>query len=73
MKVKIGIAESSRVVEVVVDDIEAFEKKIESSFVEGSTLLWFEDTKNRRVGIPSSRIAFVEVDQESEHKVGFGS
>ncbi len=73
MKVKIGIAESSRVVEMEVDDVDAFEKMLEKEFTTGSGLVWVEDTKDRRVGIPSQRIAFVEIDTERERPVGFGS
>jgi hypothetical protein len=73
MKVKIGIAESTRVVEMEVDDVEAFEKMLEKEFTTGSGLIWVEDTKERRVGIPSQRISFVEIDTERERPVGFGS
>lgn len=72
LKVKIGVAESSRVVEIDVDDIAGFEKRIAESFEGGPGVLWFEDTKQRRVGIPRDRIAFVEIDQEEDRPVGFG-
>lgn len=73
MKVKIGIAESSRVVELEVDDVGAFEKMLEGEFGGGPGLIWFEDTKDRRVGVPKDRIAFVEIDKEVDRPVGFGS
>jgi hypothetical protein len=73
MKVKIGIAESSRVVELEVEDVEAFEKMLEDEFAGGPGLIWVEDTKSRRVGIPIQRVAFVEIDSESDRPVGFGN
>jgi len=72
MKVKIGIAESSRVVELEVDDVDAFEKMLEGEFGGGPGLIWFEDTKDRRIGVPKDRIAFVEIDKEDARPVGFG-
>lgn len=74
MKVKIGVAESNRVVELEIDDLEAFQKRIEDGFSSGEGLLWFEDTKKHKVGIPKERIAFVEVDIADERQaVGFGA
>ena len=73
MKVKIGIAESNRVVELEVEDVAEFEKMLETEFAGGPGLIWFEDTKDRRVGVPNQRIAFIEIDKERERTVGFGS
>lgn len=73
VKVKIGIAESSRVVELEIGDVDAFEKMLEGEFGAGPGLIWFEDTKDRRVGVPKDRIAFVEIDTEDARPVGFGS
>jgi hypothetical protein len=73
MKVKIGIAESNRVVELEVDDVDAFEKMLEAEFGGGPGLIWVEDTKDRRVGVPKDRISFVEIDKEQDRPVGFGS
>ena len=72
MKVKIGIAESSRVVELEVEDVHAFEKMLEGEFGSGPGLIWFEDTRDRRIGVPKDRIAFVEIDKEAVRPVGFG-
>ena len=44
------------------------------AFSAGSPILWFEDTKHRLVGIPTGRIAYVEIDQEGEARsVGFSA
>lgn len=71
MKVRIGIAEANRVVELDVDDPTAFEQGLEAAFTAGTPLLWFEDAKGRRVGIPREKVAFVEVERETERPVGF--
>ena len=38
------------------------------------TILWLTDRKDRRVGVPASRIAYVEfATSSSERIVGFGA
>lgn len=73
MKVRIGIADTDRVVELEVGDPAAFEASVEAAYAGASSLLWFEDTRQRRVGVPRERLAFVEIETEPErHAVGFG-
>ena len=72
MKVRIGIADAERVVELEVDDAKAFERTVEESFAGETSLLWFEDTKRRRVGIPRERVAYVEIETADDRQsVGF--
>jgi hypothetical protein len=72
LKVKIGVADADRVVEVETDDPAAFRQRIEQSFASGEAVLWFEDTRKRMVGIPREKLAFVEIEQEAEARsVGF--
>jgi hypothetical protein len=74
VKVRIGIAESQRVVELEVDDAAAFEASVEESYAGDTSLLWFEDTKHRRVGIPRDRISYIEIETLSEKSaVGFAA
>lgn len=72
MNVRIGIAETNKVVELDVDDPAAFEESLEAAFTADTALLWFEDAKKRRVGIPRDRFGFVEIDQSGNRQaVGF--
>jgi hypothetical protein len=72
VKVRIGIAETGKVVEFEVDDPKAFEASVEDAFSGGTALLWFEDSKQRRVGFPRERLGFVEIETEATpHTVGF--
>lgn len=71
MKVRIGIAESDKVVEIEVDDAEGFKSTLANALGSGE-MAWFTDVKGRQVGIPATRLAYVEVDAEdSPHSVGF--
>ncbi len=72
MKVRIGIADTDRVIELETDDPTEYEKSVEEAFSGSTALLWFEDSKGRRVGIPRERIAYVEVETKVEEpSVGF--
>jgi hypothetical protein len=71
MKVRIGIANTDRLIEIEVDDSKSFRKEIEKAVDEGG-LGWFKDSKGRSVGIPARNIAFIEIeDSEGERTVGF--
>lgn len=71
MKARIGVAETDKVVEVEIDDLDKFKKSVEKA-VEGGGLFWFTDSKKREVGIPAKSIAFVEIDAaDADHAVGF--
>lgn len=71
MKVRIGVADSSKVVELEIEDLKKFRQSIEDA-VKGGGIAWFPDVKGREVGIPSGRIAYVEVEsQDGAHAVGF--
>ena len=71
MIVRIGIAETDKVVELEIDEVKSFKKKVEKAIDEGG-VAWFTDSKGRSVGIPARSIAFVEIeDAEAHPTVGF--
>ena len=73
MKVRIGIAESTKVIELEVSDAQEFESSFADSLANDEVLVWVEDSKKRRVGIPSSRVAYVEIETaDARTNVGFG-
>lgn len=73
MKVRIGVAESTKVIEVEVEDAAAFEAEITATVERGEGMVWVEDEKKRRVGIPVSKVGYVEIESDDEKpSVGFG-
>ncbi|MDX1469758.1 MAG: DUF3107 family protein [Acidimicrobiia bacterium] len=71
MKVRIGILETDKLLELEVEDLKGFKKEIERAVGDGS-MGWFTDTKGRSVGIPARNIAFIEIeDSDLDHQVGF--
>jgi hypothetical protein len=72
MKVKIGIAETDRVVEIETDSPEEIKAIFEAAFQNGTAILWFEDVKRRLVGIARDKVAFIEIDTPAVGRsVGF--
>lgn len=73
MEVKIGIQNAAR--ELVVEtaeDIEAVEKQVTEA-VASDGVLALTDTRGRRVLVPASRLAYVEVGGGVTGQVGFRS
>lgn len=71
MKVRIGIANTDKLIEIEVDDAKSFKKEIEKAVEQGG-LGWFTDSKGRTVGIPARNLAFIEIEEaEGERTVGF--
>jgi hypothetical protein len=71
MKVRIGISNTDRLIELEISDAKAFKKEIERALEDGS-LGWFTDTKGRSIGIPAKNFAFIEMDDPNEQpQVGF--
>lgn len=71
MKVRIGISTTDKLLEIEVEDPEAFRKEMETAVVEGG-MGWFIDSKGRTVGIPARSVAFVEMEDSGQGRtVGF--
>lgn len=71
MKVRIGILETNKIIEIEIGDAKAFKKEIERAVRDGD-LAWFVDSKGRSVGIPAANVAFIEIEDASgEQQVGF--
>lgn len=76
MDVRIGVTHTPKEIEVELGDginADALVTQIEQALSQG-TVLWLTDRRGRRVGVPSERVAYVELDTGSEdRRVGFGA
>ena len=71
MRVRIGISNTDKLIELEVDDVKDFRKEIERAVADGG-LGWFVDSKGRTVGIPARNVAFIEMDDpDAGTRVGF--
>jgi hypothetical protein len=74
MEIRIGVIYTAR--ELVLDVEESPEqvtKAVEAALAGTSTMLWLTDKKGKQVGVPTDKIAFVEVASDAgDRHVGFG-
>lgn len=75
MDVRIGVTHTPKEIELEMsEDPDAVAKAVEAALGKGDSLLWLTDRKGRRVGVPASKVAYVEIGSPSEdRKVGFGA
>jgi hypothetical protein len=73
MEIRIGVVYTARELTLETDDsVEQVAELIEGALRNGDTMLWLVDTKGRRVGVPTDKIAFVEVAADAgAQKMGF--
>ncbi len=75
MDVRIGVTDTAKEIEVDLgDDVAAdkVKKEIEGVLNGATPILWLTDKKGRTVGVPSAKVAYVEMGAESsERRVGF--
>ena len=74
MKIKFGVANTSRVVEIESDDTERVRVSVEEAFAKGDPVLWIRDSDGTLYGIPKRMLAFVEFESPgSRSGIGFAS
>jgi hypothetical protein len=74
MEVRIGVIHTAKELTFETDaDPDSIVKSLEDAIAEGVSLLWLEDGKGRRVGVPADKVGYVElVVDDGTRKVGFG-
>jgi hypothetical protein len=74
--VRIGDTQHPRELDVeLADDTDRDEltRSIEEALADDSKVLWLTDRKGRRVGVPSVKVAYIEIGAAEERRVGFGA
>ncbi len=75
MEIRIGVTYSPKEIEIDLDDElagDALVEQITASVGDENAMLWLTDKKGRRVGIPTAKLAYVEIGApRSDRRVGF--
>lgn len=74
MEVRIGVVYSAKELSVELegkgDEMVAL---VEDAMKGGAPVIWLTDKKGRRVGVPTDKVAYIEVaDEDQAKRVGFG-
>ena len=74
MELRIGVVHTPKELNLELDGTaDEIVGSIDKALADGTPILWVTDTKGRRIGIPTTRLAYVEVDEDGGSKrVGFG-
>ena len=75
MEVRIGVVHTPKELTLDIDGgVEEAFKTIDKAIKGGDTMVWLTDSKGRRLGIPTDKLAYVEIaGADADRKVGFGS
>jgi hypothetical protein len=73
--VRIGLTQTPKELEVQLDegtDPAEVRAQVEAALGDSSTL-WFTDRRGRQIGVPSEKLAYVEIGSPNEERrIGFG-
>lgn len=76
MDVRIGVTQTPKEIELDLGDgtdADAVARQVEEALGAESGVLWLTDRRGRRVGIPATKVAYVEIDASHDgRQVGFG-
>lgn len=75
MDIRIGITQAAREISLEQNDDErdATKSKVEAALSGAVDVLWLVDKRGRTVGVPTAKIAYVEIGSvESDRRIGFG-
>jgi Protein of unknown function (DUF3107) len=75
--VRIGITNTPKELEVEMGegaDRDQVVAEIEAALSDSAGILWLTDRRGRRIGVPSAKVAYIEVDVTGDdRRVGFGA
>ena len=73
MEVRIGVTQTPREIEIDLPDgnRDQVVKDIEKALADDDGLLWLTDRRGRTVGIPSAKVAYIEISPTEDRRVGF--
>ena len=75
MDVRIGVTYTAREIDVELpDDVDrdSVKASVEKA-LSGSEVLWLTDKRGRRVGVPSAKLAYIELGaNDGDRRIGFG-
>ena len=73
MEVRIGVTQTPREIEIELADgtRDQVVKDIEQALGNDDGVLWLTDRRGRTVGIPSAKVAYIEISPTEDRRVGF--
>lgn len=75
MEVKLGVTYSPKELVVEIDDSsDSVVQAVDQVITGDARMLWLVDAKGRRVGVPTDKLAYIEIGEEkADKRVGFAA
>ena len=73
MEVRIGVTQTPKEIGVELEDDAGagVRQQVEAALASEAGMLWLTDRRGRTVGVPSAKIAYIEISPQEERRVGF--
>lgn len=74
MNVRIGVTYTPKEIELELGDDanrDSLMAEVQAALADDDKVLWLTDRKGRTVGVPSAKVAYVEISATEERRVGF--
>jgi hypothetical protein len=73
VEVRIGVTYTPREIELELEDSDAnrLQKDVDAAVSTDGGVLWLTDRHGRIVGVPSAKVAYIEINPREERRVGF--
>ncbi len=72
MRVRIGVANATRELDLEVDDAEAVAEEYERAAGADDRIFWITESDGKRHGIVTEAVIYVEFEPEERRSIGFG-
>ncbi|HVF31760.1 MAG TPA: DUF3107 domain-containing protein [Acidimicrobiales bacterium] len=75
MEVRIGVTQTPKELEIELAEgtRDQVVKDIEQALADGEGVLWLTDRRGRTVGVPSAKVAYIEITPTEDRRVGFAA
>ena len=77
MDVRIGVTYTGKELDIDLGDdadTDAVQADVDAAMGGDAAMLWLTDKKGRRLGIPTDKLAYVEIGSpDAERRIGFGT
>lgn len=74
--VRIGVTYTAKEIDIELaddTDVDQLQRDVDGALGDGGGVFWITDRKGRRVGVPTDKIAYVEIGSpEAARRIGFG-
>jgi hypothetical protein len=74
MEIRIGVVHTPKEIALEIEgSADDLKKSIEKTLADDDGVLWLTDKSGRTIGVPSERVAYIEIEPDGAAKrVGFG-